>query len=384
MKIAFIGQKGIPAHSGGVEKHVEEVAVRMAQMGHEVFVYVRDNYTDKKLQTYRNVKLIHLPNISTKHLDAISHTFLAILHALFSNYDVVHFHAIGPTSLSWMVKILKRKTALVATFHCQDYYHQKWNWLAQQYLRFGEWVTCKIPDQTIAVSKALGVYMQAAYQRSAVVIPNGAEVEYAKEENELAKWNLKDKKYVLSVGRLIKHKGVHYLIEAFKQLEDTSKLPNNFKLVIVGDGFHTDDYVKYLHQISKGRENIIFTGEQHGETLNQLFSKAYMFVHPSESEGLSITLLEAMGHGLCMLASDIPENAEPLGDGGRTFESKNVLDLRDKMAYLLNRPEEAKALGELAKKRIQMEYSWDSIAKKTIEVYQEVLNSKKNDAKKLK
>lgn len=378
MKIAFIGQKGIPARSGGVEKHVEEVAVRMAQLGHEVFVYVRDNYTEKKLQEYKGVKLIHLPSIRTKHLDAISHTLLASLHAIFTRYDVVHFHAIGPSSLSWIIKFFKPRTALVATFHCQDYYHQKWGWFAQKYLRFGEWMTCRVPDQTIVVSKALGVYVEAAYKRAAVVIPNGAEVEYTKAINEISQqWNLREKKYILSVGRLIKHKGVHYLIEAFKQLEDTSKLPNNFKLVIVGDGFYTDDYVDYLHEISRGRENIIFTGEQHGETLNQLFSKAYMFVQPSESEGLSITLLEAMGHGLCMLTSDIPENKEPLGEAGHTFESKNVTDLRDKMAFLLNRPEEAKRLGELAKKRIQMEYGWDSIAQKTVDVYQNLVSLKK-------
>lgn len=377
MKIAFIGQKGIPAHSGGVEKHVEEVAVRMAKLGHEVFVYVRDNYTDKNLQEYKGVKLIHLPSIRTKHLDAISHTFFSTIHALFHRYDVVHFHAIGPSVLSWIIKFFKRKAVLVATFHCQDYYHQKWGWFAQKCLRLGEWMTCKVPDKTITVSKSLGVYAKAAYKTDAVVIPNGAEIEYSNETNELAKWNLRERKYVLSVGRLIKHKGVHYLIEAFKQLEDSSKLPNNFKLVIVGDGFYTDEYVQYLHTISAGRENIIFTDEQHGEPLNQLFSKAYMFVQPSESEGLSITLLEAMAHGLCVLSSDIVENKEPLGDAGKTFESKNVKDLRDKLAFLLNRPDEVARLGILAKKRVQMEYGWDSIVKKTLNVYADLIKVKR-------
>ena len=90
MKIAFIGQKGIPAKSGGVENHVEEVAARLAQKGHEVFVYVRNNYTEKNLEDYRGIKLVHLPSISTKHLDAISHTLFATIHALFQKYDVIH------------------------------------------------------------------------------------------------------------------------------------------------------------------------------------------------------------------------------------------------------------------------------------------------------
>src|SRR4030042_6607900 len=105
MKIAFIGQKGIPASLGGVEKHVEEIATRMAKSDHEVFVYARHNYTDKNFKEYKGVKLIHLPNIPTKHLDAISHTFLATLHALFQKYDIIHYQAIGPTSLSWIVKL---------------------------------------------------------------------------------------------------------------------------------------------------------------------------------------------------------------------------------------------------------------------------------------
>ncbi len=115
MKIAFIGQKGIPAIMGGVEKHVEELAVRLAALGHEVFVYVRHNYTYKNLQEFKGVKLIHLPSISTKHLDAISHTFLATLHALFCSYDIVHYQAIGPSFLSWIIKLFKRKTLLL--FH---------------------------------------------------------------------------------------------------------------------------------------------------------------------------------------------------------------------------------------------------------------------------
>ncbi len=377
MKIAFIGQKGIPASLGGVERHVEELATRMASAGHEVFVYVRNNYTDKKLKTYKSVKLIHLPNIPTKHLDAISHTFLATLHALFHKYDVIHYQAIGPTSLSWIARLLKRKTLLIATFHCQDYYHQKWGWIARTYLRFGEYIACKVPKKTITVSKELGNYARKKYNANVNVIPNGAAVNFTLKSEKLSPWGLKEKRYILSVGRLIKHKGVHYLIEAFKQLEDTGKLPNNFKLVIVGEGFHTDEYVKYLKTISEGRPNIIFTGSQAGETLSQLFSHAYFFVQPSEYEGLSIALLEAMGYGLAPLVSDINENLEAVKDTGLAFRVKDIQDLKEKLAFLMNKPAEVERLGKLARSRVAQEYSWDSITQKTLAVYNENLAAKK-------
>lgn len=377
MRIAFIGQKGIPAITGGVEKHVEEVATRMAKMGHQVFVYVRNNYTDRKLRKYKGVQLIHLPSIPTKNLDAISHTFFAIIHALFCRYDVIHFQAIGPTSLAGIIKTLSRRTALIATFHCQDYFHQKWGKLAQAYLRFGEKIASTVPDKTIVVSKILKEYVRITYAREAVLIPNGADVQLNPKTNALDRWELKDKKYILSVGRLIRHKGVHYLIEAFKHLQNTAKLTNNFKLVIVGEGFYTDDYVKELKKLAAGREDIVFTGNQNNGSLEQLFSHAYLFVQPSESEGLSLALLEAMGYGLAPLVSNIPENLEAVGKKGFSFKSKDVASLEKKLAYLINKPSEVAKAGKLAKEIVERDFSWDSIARKTLLVYEEVLAAKK-------
>ena len=106
MKIVFIGQKGIPTLMGGIERHVEELTIRLARQGHDVFVYTRPNYTDKNLSEYKGVRLISLPNIATKHLDAISHTLLACIDvSLRRNIDIIHFHSIGPSLLIWLVKI---------------------------------------------------------------------------------------------------------------------------------------------------------------------------------------------------------------------------------------------------------------------------------------
>lgn len=373
MKIAFIGQKGIPAQSGGVEKHVEQLAVRMAREGHEVFVYVRSHYTAPGLKEYCGVKLIHVPSIHTKSLDAITHTLFATLHALFRRYDIIHYQSIGPSTLSFIPKLLKRKTKVLATFHCFDYEHKKWGWFARTYLRFGEYMACAVPEKTIAVSEGLRDHAVRNYDCDAVVIPNGAESVSEVGNDQLEAFGLKEKKYILSVGRLVKHKGVHYLIKAFEQLEDTNRLSNNFKLVIVGKNAETPEYERYLKVMSQGRENIVFTGEQTGETLKQLFANAYAFVQPSESEGMSIALLEAMGHGLPCVVSDIDANMEALGESGLTFMSKNVEDLKQKLAYLLNRPAEAERLGHYARARVEEKYSWNAIARQTLDVYREVM-----------
>jgi glycosyltransferase involved in cell wall biosynthesis len=369
MRIAFIGQKGIPALSGGVEKHVEQLAVRMAREGHEVSVYVRPHYTDPSLKEYEGVRLVRVPSVRTKNLDAITHTLFSTLHALFCRYDVIHYQSIGPSTLSFLPRLLKRRSRVVATFHCQDYLHKKWGRFARAYLRLGEAAACTVPEKTVVVSEGLRRHVRGRYGRDAVMIPNGADVRSASASGRLSEFGLKEKKYVLSVGRLVKHKGVHYLLKAFEQLEDTNRMPNNFKLAIVGKNAETPEYERYLKVVSQGRENVVFLGERTGEELDQLFSNAYIFVQPSESEGMSIALLEAMGYGAAVVASDIEANREAVGEAGLLFESKNVDDLKAKLAYLFGRPEEAARLGRDAQRRIEERYGWDAIAKKTLDVY---------------
>jgi glycosyltransferase involved in cell wall biosynthesis len=379
MKIAYIGQKGIPAGQGGVERYVEEVAKRMAERGHEVFVYARNNYTDKKLKKYDGINIINLPSISSKNLDAISHTLLATIHALFQDYDVIHFNSIGPTSLSFLVKIFKRKTALVSTFQCQDYFHQKWALPAKLYLHFSEFLTCKIPDITIVVSRILKNYVFVKYGCVAARVPNGAKAQITEKDDALKNWNLEKNKYILYVGRFVRHKGIHYLIQAFKNLEN-KKLAKGLKLAIVGDGFYTDDYTKEIKDLSSGQKNIIFTGPQSGENLKQLFSHALVFVQPSESEGLSLALLEAMGYGKAIVASDIAENSEAVeGNTALSFKSGDAKDLEDKIAYLLNNPSLALEMGKRALERAKTEFNWDKIVIDIEKLYQEVLLKKRAD-----
>lgn len=375
MKIAFIGQKGIPAKSGGVEKHVEKLSARLAALGHDVTVYVRPHYTDPALTEWGGVRLVSIPSIRTKHLDAISHTFFSTMHAMFSDYDVIHYQSIGPSTLSFIPRVLKHTARVVATFHSRDYFHAKWNRLAKMFLLFAERLTCTIPEATIVVSRGMAEYARSRYGVEGVYIPNGAEGEKVETTEFLRAFGLKENRYVLTVSRLIRHKGIHYLVKAFQELEDTGKLPNNFKLVIVGTHAETPEYEQYLKTMSAGRENILFLGEQTGQALAELFSHAALFVQPSEDEGLSIALLEAMSYGLPVVASDIDGNHEALDGAGAYFEPKDVEGLKSEMAALLARPDEMKLLGSLARVRAQGSYSWEAIARQTADVYEEAIRN---------
>ncbi len=378
MKIAFIGQKGIPSHSGGVEKHVEQIAVRMAKEGHQVTAYVRSNYTKSDRKVFKGVELVHVPCIHTKHLEALSYSSMATLHAIFfRNYDIIHYHSIGPSILSLLPRILKPSAKVIATFHSRDYFHQKWNAFARTCLHIAEYFTCAIPEKTIVISETLQKYAEERYGKKFTFIPNGAEVRYEADTTLLHEWGLKPERYILSVSRLVRHKGVHYLIKAFRELEEKSKLPNNMKLVIVGAPANTEDYLEYLKAMSIGSDNIVFVGEQSGRKLEALFSHAALFIQPSEDEGLSLALLEAMAYGVLPIVSNIPANMEAIqGDTGVWFENKSVEGLREQIAFYANRLDEAKALGAKAKERAQQEYSWDGIARRTLDAYQEMFTEK--------
>lgn len=368
MKIAFIGQKGIPAIVGGTEKHVENLAIRLAEMGHEVFVYVRNHYTEKSLRSFEGVKLIHIPSVNTKSLDTISYSLFSTLHALFHRYDVIHYQSIGPASLCFIPKFFKKKTAIFATFYYRNYLDKKWGWLAKKYLKLSERIACKIPDKTIVLKKSLRHYIFSKHKARAIYIPNGSDVEYNPSVKALERWNLKEKKYLLAIAGSNGEKGIRYLIESFKKLEETNKLANNFKLVIVSEENDSDK----IKKIAQEKESVIFTENQTRSTLEQLFSHAYLFVHPCKSEEFPIHIQEAMGHGTATLVSDNQENMAIIGRCGFSFHERSQQDLEEKLAYLINKPSEVEKMGKNGKERIRKEYGWDSVARKTLRIYESV------------
>lgn len=357
MNIYFIGQKGIPAKGGGIEKYAEDLSAEMAKAGHQVFVYTRPYYTNKNLKIHKNVNLISLPTIKTKHFDAITHSFLASLDVLRRDADIVYYQNIGPALVCWLPKLFS-KIKVVSILQSQDYEHKKWGAFARFCLKFGEWIMCKFSDKIIVVTNLMKHYVKEKYNREVEVIPNGSYVKRILKVKEITKWKLEKDNYIVSISRLIRHKGVHFLIDAYNQLK-TDK-----KLVIVGDGSYSDDYVFQLYELAKNNPNIIFTGNQTSRVLAELYSNCFLFVQPSESEGMSLALLEAMSYERAVLASNIAENKEALGSDGFYFENSNVNDLRDKLTFLLAHKKIAQKNGQANKKRVKIYFNWEDIVKK--------------------
>jgi len=362
MRIAMIGQKGLPAQHGGVEHHVQQLGSRLAALGHEIVVYTRPSYSDPEQTEYLGMALKSVSSIPTKHLDAITHSLLCSLGSRRPPFDIIHYHAIGPCLTSPLAK--KRGRAIVATVHGQDWRRAKWNPVAATALRCAEQMALRVPDATISVSKSLAGFYRSHGTGNVHYIPNGVSVCQDDDPDFVRSLGVSPGEYVVCVGRLVPEKGAHYLIEAWKRLE-TSR-----KLVIVGDSSFTDSYADSLRDAA---DNVVFTGYLYGVQLASVFRHAGLFVLPSDLEGLPIVLLESLAFGTPVLASDIAPNQEVLGDQGQYFRAGEVDDLTLRIRHLLPRMAELKAAAQQLQEPVLVEYDWDRVAHQTEQLYRSLL-----------
>ena len=364
LRVAFIGGRGVISKYSGIETYYEEVGQRLVQMGHEVTIYCR-NYFTPDLAKHNGIRLVRLPTIRSKHLETVIHTLLSTAHALTQRYDVIHYHALGPALFSFLPRLLRRKTAV--TVQGLDWQRKKWGRLASAVLRVGERASMKLPNATMVVSQTLQKHYRETYGKSAFYVPNGGILRHRSEPRAILEWGLEPGKYILFLGRFSPEKGCHLLVEAFEHIE------TDVKLVMAGGSSYCDEYSRELR--THAGERIRILDWVSGEKLDELLTNAMVFVLPSDLEGLSLALLDAMGAGLCVLTSDVPENREVVDGAGFTFQRGNASDLADRLRFLIANPAAREAAGRTAKKRIEEQYQWQAIAEGIEKVYFKMLGS---------
>ncbi len=225
LKIAMLGSKGLPSVFGGIERHIEQVGLRLAERGHEVTVFGRNPFS--RPGTYLGMKIRVMPAIPTKNLDTATNTLFSCLKAVIERYDIAHFHGIGPSIFAPLARSAGIRT--VSTVHALDYRQVKWGKTAKALLRRGERCAVKSTDVAIAVSKIMADQLSQRYGRKVLYIPNGANVIEPPPLGQAASLGLESGRYILAVGRLIVERGFHTLIEAYRSID------SDLRLVIVGD-----------------------------------------------------------------------------------------------------------------------------------------------------
>jgi glycosyltransferase involved in cell wall biosynthesis len=371
----MIGCKGVPAtmaFGGGVERHVEQLAPRIAKYGHDVTVYVRPYTNPRKKHMWNGCHVITIPTIRRKHIETIAHVFFSTIHALFQGYDVIHYHGVGPSTVAWIPRVFSPRTKIVVTFHSRDRFHEKWNFIARSYLAIGEWTAVRFPHVTIAVSHVIQQFCVKMFGVKPLFIPNGIEPPPSHVASDaIRRMGLRPNGYFFGLGRLVPHKAFDVALDAFLAV------PTDLQFVIAGDPGYDERYAERLYAMAERDSRVKLLGFQTGRELEQLLAHCYALIHPSRSEGLSVAVLEAMSYGKVVIMSDIPENLELVDHSNISFPTDDVKRLRDTLAWLADDPEILRERGERARDVVIKNYNWDSIAKKTERVYQDVCNTKR-------
>lgn len=377
MKVAMIGHKVVPSRRGGIENVLTSLCPLLTELGADVTCYNRSSdkveneyigtVTDK---TYKGVRLKKAPTVKMRGIAAMLASYTAAVCAAFGRYDIVHFHAEGPCAAMWIPKLFGKRC--IATVHGLDWQREKWgSGFASKYIKLGEKTLASCADEIIVLSESAHDYFKKTYRRETKIIPNGIDRPRHRKTDKITEmYELHKDEYICVISRLTAEKGIHYLIDAYNSIQ-TEK-----KLVIAGDTSDTDDYVAFLKKKAAENSNIIFTGFISGEVLEEMYSNAYAVCLPSDIEGMSLSLLEALAYNNALLCSDIPENTAVAEDRAIYFKKGNVSDLAAKLKDVCDNEQLVKDLRDGTDEFILKKYSWKDAAYATYRLYESVLTNK--------
>jgi len=305
MKIGYVTKHYTPFR-GGVETHVEEIAVRMAAKGHtvEVLTQASDRHSSPT-ESIDSVLVRRFPLVSTSRHYAFAPGLWSHLARESGRYDVVHAHSYH--ALPALGAALLSRRPLVFTPHYHGAGHSRLRTLLHTpYRRLGAVIFARARS-VICVSHAESALVQQHFPRVSgrvIVIPNGVDVAALRMAQPFAS----DRTVILSVGRLESYKNVERIIASF------AHLPDDFVLCVVGEGPDRRSLEALMVRLRlQGRAR--FLGHVDTLTLQRWFRTATVYVSMSSREAFGISLIEALAAGAGVVAADIPAYREIVMDG---------------------------------------------------------------------
>jgi glycosyltransferase involved in cell wall biosynthesis len=345
MRIGLLGTRGIPANYGGFETFAEELSVRLAERGHEVTVYCR-NQPESPL--YRGVHLRYLPTWRHKYFDTVVHTGISTADVLFRQFDVLLYCNAANAVFSLWPRI--RTVPTVLNVDGLERHRKKWNRIAKTWYQISEWMATWSCSAVVTDAEKIREYYSERYGKDSTFIPYGAETGKVEGTETLAAFGLTPGNYALYVSRLEPENNALMVREAFE------KVITKQKLALVGDAPYAADYIRRVRQTTDPR--IILPGAIYGEGYHQLQSHCSVYIQATEVGGTHPALIEAMGRGALVLYLDTPENREVAGDAAIPFQD----DLVQKLQWAVEISDEDRACwGAKAMDRVERLYSWNAV-----------------------
>jgi glycosyltransferase involved in cell wall biosynthesis len=346
MNIAIVGTRGIPARYGGFETLAEQLSKRLVERGHEVTVYCRKRFTSPEDVFDRRVHRVILPGLPSKHFDTLFHTFLAVVHLLFSNAEVVLLCNVANSPFAWLPRLMGKPAIL--NVDGLDRKRRKWNSLGQWFLHFCEVLSAYTPTRVVTDARAIQEYYWHRYGKKSEMIGYGAEPPPT--GNHLGDFGLSSRRYILYVARLEPENNPELVIRTYRDLQ------TDWPLVIVGGNPYQPAYVCQLESLADQR--VIFAGPIYGDAYWTLQKNAGVFVFAGEIGGIHPALVEAMAAGNAILYLDTPSNRETASGCGIAFDP---LELGTKLGQLIAAPNRVEKLREEAKVVARETYGWEKV-----------------------
>jgi glycosyltransferase involved in cell wall biosynthesis len=357
MRIAILGTRGVPASYGGFETFAEELGARLVTRGHEVVVYGRSHVVPAGMATHRGIGIRRLPTIRHKYLDTVLHGAISVLDALPRRFDIVLIcnNANAPFALVPRLRGAK----VVLNTDGLEFERGKWNSLGRLYAQACAWLAPKLPIVLIADAHVIGDWYRRRYDRETVYIPYGCDGRTLAPGETLARFGLRREEYLLYVSRLEWENNADVVIRAYRAAGGLETL--GVPLVIVGDAPYAKAYKRRLEALASITPGLIMPGYVFGDGYVELQSNALAYVQATQVGGTHPVLVEAMGRGACIIANDVPEHREVLGDTGMYYARNDPAALARALHTARDDAGLRQRLGAAAAERARALYSWDRV-----------------------
>ena len=383
--------KSLPGtFKGGIQTHVWKISEWLVKLGHEVHILAGGSFKKKEQIEEIDGRIIHkIPFFPGRKLPVMpifaeeysfNQAAAKWLNKNASKFDIIHMQGRSGYLFDWKRKF--KKVPIVITLHglidveyaqsnkkvstsIDRHWHQKRTkqFEAKQFER---------ADAMISVSHEMHRLLGEQYPefiKKSFVIYNGID----RPDFTPSPINL-DSKTLLFVGRISSIKGLFPLMEAMQ------KVRKDIKLVILGNG---PDRAALEQDIQEKQlqDNVILKGAVSMQEVFEWVDRSYALILPSFYETQGIVLMEGNICGRPVLASNINGINEVVehGKNGILFEKGNPDEIAKSINWLFDHPEEAKKMGDFGETYIMEKFAWENIAKKTTELYSQLIAQKNNN-----
>lgn len=360
LKIAIIGDRGIPARYSGFSTLVEELATGLvADHAMDVTVYCRTSYYAERPALYNGVRARYLPSPGGKSFESIVHSNLAILDAATRNFDLAF--VVDPGNGPFLLPLRLAGVPVVLHTDGLGWQRRKWSPTQQKYYRWSEKVSARLADWLVTDSRAMQDYYVEQYNAPSTYIPYSGEVGDRPDPSILTELGIESDGYYLVVARMEPENNADLIIDEYRRSGVTKPL------IVVGSTPYESEFARKVAAQDDGQVRCVGGIFDQGK-LNALYAHCSAYLHGHEVGGTNPSLLRAMHHSAPCIPIDVIFHRQNVGEDNPYF-SKATGDLARLLRELDASPDRRRALGLAAHERERRLFRWDAVCAAYAEVF---------------